>query len=134
MPYNIKVKKILNFFDKLEDKVRGKLAHYPILYGFIVGTGLVLFWRGVWHIADEINLSSVISISLGAGILLITGIFVAEFLGKQLIISGLEGEQQIEKKEEKEIRAEETQIQKLESTLERVEKKLDQIEKEMETK
>ena len=127
-------KKILNFFDKLEDKVRGKLSKYPILYGFIAGIGLVLFWRGVWHIADEVNIGSFISIALGAAILLVTGIFVSEFLGKQLIITGLEGEQELEKKEEKEIKTEETQIKKLENTLERLEEKIDRIEGEIEPK
>jgi len=128
------MKKIVDFFDKLENKVRAKLSHYPILYGFIVGIGVVLFWRGVWHIADEVNLGSVVSIVLGSIILLMTGIFVSEFLGKKLIISGIAGEKKIEEKEEKEIRTEETQIKKLENTLERVEKKLDQIEEEMEGK
>ena len=128
------LKNIVKFFDKLEDKVRGKLSRYPILYGFIVGIGLVLFWRGVWHIADDINLGSLISIIIGAITLLITGIFVSEFLGKKLIISGIVGEQKIEKKEEKEIETEETQIRNLQSTLRRVEEKLDHIDKEMEEK
>ncbi len=126
--------RILNFFDKLEDKVRAKLSHYPILYGFIAGIGLVLFWRGVWHIADEVNLGSFVSIVLGSVILLITGLFVSEFLGKKLIMTGLEGEQEIEKKEEKEIKTEETEIKKLEHTVERLEEKLDRIEGEIETK
>ena len=126
--------KILKFFDKLEDRVRGKLSEYPILYGFIAGVGLVLFWRGVWHIADEVNLGSFISIALGAAILLISGIFVSEFLGKQLIITEIEGEQKLEKKEEQEIKTEETQIRKLENTLERLEEKIDRIEEEIETK
>ena len=128
------IKNIVKFFDKLEDKVRGKLSQYPILYGFIVGIGLVLFWRGVWHIADDINLGSLISIIIGAITLLITGIFVSEFLGKKLIISGIVGEQKMEKKEEKEIETEETQIRNLQSTLKRVEEKLDHIDQEMEEK
>jgi len=128
------IKSIVKFFDKLEDKVRGKLSHYPILYGFVVGIGVVLFWRGIWHIADEINLSSVISIIIGSIILLLTGIFVSEFIGKKLIISGLVGEQELAEKEEVEIETEEAQIKNLQSTLSRVEKKLDNLEKEIEEK
>ena len=128
------IKIIVKFFDKLEDKVRGKLSHYPILYGFIVGTGVVLFWRGVWHIADEINLSSVVSIIIGSVVLLLTGIFVSEFIGKKLIISGLAGGQEMVEKEEGEIETEEAQIKNLQSTLSRVEKKLDNLEKEIEEK
>ena len=128
------IKIIVKFFDKLEDKVRGKLSLYPILYGFIVGTGVVLFWRGVWHIADEINLSSVVSIIIGSVVLLLTGIFVSEFIGKKLIISGLAGGQEMVEKEEGEIETEEAQIKNLQSTLSRVEKKLDNLEKEIEEK
>ena len=103
-------KKIVRFFDKLEDKIRGKLSHYPILYGFMGGIGIVLFWRGVWHIADDINISSIISILIGSILLLVTGVFVSAFIGNRLIISGLIGEKKLAEKEESEIEAEETQI------------------------
>ncbi|HYD92823.1 MAG TPA: hypothetical protein VEA37_15215, partial [Flavobacterium sp.] len=43
-----------NFFDKVEDHVRGWFSHRPILYGLAVGFGIVMFWRGVWHTADYI--------------------------------------------------------------------------------
>ena len=46
------MKSIIKFFDKIEDKIRGKLSHYPIFYAFIGGVGIVIFWRGVWHTAD----------------------------------------------------------------------------------
>ena len=83
------IKKIVQFFDKLEDKTRAKLSHTPIVYAFLGGIGVVLFWRGVWHIADDINLNSIISIIVGSIILLITGVFVSAFIGSRLIISGL---------------------------------------------
>ncbi len=135
------IKKIIEFFDKLENKIRRKLSHYPILYAFIGGIGVVLFWRGVWHTADDINLGSTISIIIGAVILLLTGIFVSEFIGKKLIISGLVGEKKIIKKEEAEIKTEETEIQteetqlkNLQSTLNRVERKISDLEEEIEGK
>jgi len=37
------MKKIIKFFDKLEDKVRRWFSHYPILYGIVGGIGTVLF-------------------------------------------------------------------------------------------
>jgi hypothetical protein len=128
------IKKIVYFFDKLEDKVRAKLSHYPILYAFIGGSGLVLFWRGVWHLADDYNLSSSISLVLGSVILLMTGVFVAEFIGNKLIISGLVGEKKLSEKEESEIETEENQIQNLQQTLNRLEKKLDHIDDDIENK
>ncbi|MEK7564486.1 MAG: hypothetical protein AAB510_02870 [Patescibacteria group bacterium] len=128
------INKILNFFDKLEDKVRGRLSHYPILYALIGGIGLVLFWRGVWHIADNVNMGAVISLIAGAGILLITGVFVYEFIGSRLILSGLAGEKKLAEKEEIEIQTEEAQIKNLQSAVSRIEKKLDHIDQELEGK
>ena len=124
------MRKITKFFDRLEDRIRGKLSHYPILYAFIGGTGVVLFWRGVWHIADEINIASGVSLILGTSILLFTGIFVTEFNVNRLIISGLVGEKKLEEKEVSEIETEETQIRNLQNTLARLEKKLDHIDEE----
>ena len=74
------VKRIIKFFDKLEDEVRGKLSRNPFLYALLGGIGVVLFWRGIWHIADDINLGSGISLIIGSVILLMTGVFVSEFI------------------------------------------------------
>ena len=128
------MKKISKYFDKLEDRVRGKLSHYPILYAFLGGIGIVLFWRGVWHIADDIRIGSVVSILVGSVILLITGVFVSTFIGNRLIISGLVGEKKLAEKEESEIRTEEAELQNLQSTLKRLEKKLDHIDEDIENK
>ncbi len=127
------IKKILKFFGRIEDKIRGKLSHYPILYAFIGGIGVVLFWRGIWHIADDINLASEVSFVVGAIILLVTGVFVSEFIGKKLIISGLIGEQKIEEKEESEIQTEEIQLKNLQNTLNKLEKKIDHMEDHLDT-
>ena len=128
------IKKVVKFFDKLEDKVRGKLSHYPIIYAFVGGIGIIIFWRGVWHFADDINISSIISIIIGSIILLMTGVFVSAFIGNRLIISGLIGEKKLSEKEELEIETEETQIKNLQNTLTRLEKKLDHIDKDIQKK
>ncbi|OGI47065.1 hypothetical protein A2121_00265 [Candidatus Nomurabacteria bacterium GWB1_40_6] len=126
------IKKTIKFFDKLEDKIRGKLSHYPIVYAFIGGIGVVLFWRGVWHTADNMNVGSVISLIIGSIMLLLTGIFVSAFVGSRLIISGLIGERKMEEKEEEELQTEEMQLKNLQNTLNRVEKKISELEEEVE--
>jgi len=127
-------KRILASFNKLEARIRGKLSHHPILYALIGGIGVILFWRGVWHFADENDVGSVISIIIGAVILLITGVFVSTFIGSRLIISGLVGEKKLSEKEEGEIETEESQIKNLQNTLSRLEKKLDHIDQDIEKK
>ncbi len=141
------IKKVVRFFDRLEDRVRGKLSHYPIVYAFIGGIGVVLFWRGVWHTADIashylINSPSILtshdmidgplSFIVGTIILLMTGIFVSAFVGNKLIISGLVGEKKLTEKQEDEIETEEDQIKNLQTTLHRLEQKLDHIDNDIE--
>ena len=110
--------------DKLEDKIRGWFSHYPIIYGFIGGIGVVLFWRGVWHTADWISAvlmdwrtgnSTVdlaafpdgpLSFIIGSVLLLLTGLFVSNFIGNEIIISGLRGEKKLAEKTEAEVKTE----------------------------
>jgi hypothetical protein len=122
------IKKIRKVVDKTEEQVRRRLSNYPFSYALIGGIGIVLFWRGIWHIADDINMASGISLVIGTIILVSTGIFVSEFIGKRLIISGLVGEKKITEKEEGEIETEESQIRNLQNTLNKLEKKLDHME------
>jgi uncharacterized protein YneF (UPF0154 family) len=128
------IKKIVKFFDKLEDKIRGKLSHYPIVYALIGGIGVVLFWRGVWHTADDFNVNSTISLVAGSVILLLTGVFVSAFIGKKLIISGLTKEEKLTEEEQKEILTEEIQIKNLQNTLKKVEEKLEHIDADIHKK
>ena len=122
------LKDIIKYFDNLEIRIRGKLSHYPVLYALVGGVGIVLFWRGVWHTADDMNMSSILSLLLGFIVLLVTGVFVAEFIGNKLIISGLVGEKKLSQKEEGEIETEESQLKNLQNTLNRVEKKLTELD------
>ncbi len=130
------------FFDRLEDKVRGRLSHHPIPYGIVGGIGIVLFWRGVWHSADylmllvrtnaglsttdlanEIWWDGPLSLVVGAIILLISGIFVSNFIGNEIIISGLRGEKKISEKTETEVRAEVRAIAKIKDDVNALAKK-----------
>ena len=126
------IKKIVRFFDKLEDRIRGRLSHYPIVYAFFGGIGVVLFWRGVWHTADDFGMASLSSLIIGTALLLLTGVFVSAFIGNRLIISGLSGEKKLEEKEQSEIESEETQIKNLQNAVSRLEKKLDHIDEDIE--
>ena len=138
-------KNIINFFDKLEDKTRSKLSRMPILYAFLGGIGIVLFWRGVWHTTDflteyilgeaEINLFNIVdgplSFVLGTAILLVTGVYVSAFIGNRLIITGLSGEKKLAEKTEEEIKSEEDMIISMKKTLTKVEGEIEKIEEEI---
>ncbi|MEQ1561098.1 MAG: hypothetical protein ABL899_00075 [Nitrospira sp.] len=128
------IKKTVYFFDRLEDRVRSRLSRSPILYAFLGGVGVVLFWRGIWHLADNVNMGAIVSVILGSIILLITGIFVSAFVGNRLIISGLSGDKKLAEKTVGEIETEEDQLQRMQKTLNRVENKIDEIENELDKK
>lgn len=91
---------IFNYFDKLEDKVRIRISRYPITFALIGGFAIVEFWRGVWQVTDYLFLkylhlpiegfwSNIISIVIGTGLLLITGLYVSLFISDSVIISGI---------------------------------------------
>lgn len=100
------MKRLFKFFDILEDDVRAWLAKRPILYGMIAGIGAVLFFRGIWHIADEIGMGSMTSLVLSLIILLVTGSFVAHFVSNEVILSGLKKEKKLIEKTEIEVASE----------------------------
>jgi len=143
-------KKIYKFFDKLEDKVRGKLSHKPIVYGFLGGVGIVLFWRGVWHTADYLSeliyysnsygpgsiafiearwWDGPLSLLIGSILLLITGLFVSSFIGNEIIISGLKGERKITEKTEEEIEQESELMKKTISQIKEIREHIEEIDK-----
>jgi len=88
---------IYKFFDKLEDKNRIFLSHYPILYAFLTGAGMILFWRGVWHTADAMPIleNSIVSIIVGTILLLFIGTFTSSYIGNEIIISGNKKEKKV---------------------------------------
>ncbi len=138
-------KHILDFFDKLEDKTRAKLSHFPIFYALIGGIGVVLFWRGVWHTTDfltmwlldkaEFTLFNIVdgplSFIVGTIVLLMTGVYVSAFIGNRLIITGLSGEKKLTEKTKEEIETEEDKINRMQKTLNRMEQKIEEIDSEI---
>lgn len=93
-------KKIYNFFDKFEDKNRNGLSRIPILYGFLTGIGIVLFWRGVWYVADSLFFmdSGWVSLLIGSFLLLAIGTLVSSFIGNEIIISGVKKQKTVVEK------------------------------------
>ncbi len=111
-------KSVRIFFDHAEDKIRGYLSHRPIWYAFVSGIGVVLFWRGVWHTADNYPfMTGPMSIIIGSLIMLFSGVFVAMFIGDHIIISGIKGEKKLIEKTEKELDKEEDRLISLEKKL-----------------
>lgn len=115
------LKRISQFFDKLEDNVRSRLSHHPIFYAFVGGVGVVLFWKGVWEAAEHFPaLYGVPSALLGLLLILPTGLFVSFFIGDNIILSGYKHEKKLVEKTEKELRAEIDQMKNLATRLEEI--------------
>ncbi|MEK7566208.1 MAG: hypothetical protein AAB494_00860 [Patescibacteria group bacterium] len=118
---------LFRFFDKLEDKIRGKLSHHPVIYAMIGSVGIILLWRGIWIIADNYNMSGLASIVLGTVILLATGLFVSFFVGDQVIISGIKEEKRIDEKTEEEIKKETEEIKEIKTELKEIGKDIEEL-------
>ena len=141
--------RIVRFFDRLEDRIRGWFSHWPILYGFVGGIGVVLFWRGVWHTADwasallmdwrtgqtTVSLSTFpdgpLSFVIGAILLLLTGLFVSSFIGNEIIMSGLRGEKKLTERTEQEVRTETGAIAEIRERVRTIDERLEAIEKKL---
>lgn len=111
-------KKLYKFFDKLEDKIRIKLTHSPIIYAFIGSVGIVSIWRGIWHISDSWGISGWGSLLLGVLITMLTGLFVSFFIGENIVISGLKKEKRIDEKTEEELGKEKTILLEMKKEIE----------------
>ena len=119
--------RIARFFDRLENRIRGFLSRYPIVYGFVAGVGIVSFWRGVWETSDLLKIPALASLLFGFLLLLAIGVLVTEFLGNRIIISGLRGEKKLEEKTLREIEDEEMFLANLKSKVDRIEKMVEKL-------
>ncbi len=140
-------KPIAKFFDKLEDKVRVSLSHRSIFYAFIGGAAHVIFWRGIWHTSDFIMTGDwhldvernflgwlfyePVTIVWTSAVMLMTGLFVATFIGERIILSGLKNEKKVTDRTEEEIKREEDKIEILNSKLNKVIRELDDIKSDV---
>lgn len=139
---------LMTIFRKAELIVLNYLSHYPKVYALIVGIGIVLFWRGVWHSADSIHMvidyaSSTSSTTLlsapwwdgplsffvGGMILYFSGAFTSSFIGNELILSGLRGEKKLNQKTESDLKEEVIEISDIKEELWVISGKLEMLEK-----
>ena len=93
-----------------------------MLYAFLGGVSTVLFWRGILHTGDILmNLGGIwgwifyepITIVWTSIILLMTGLFVSNFIGERIVISGLKKEKKVTDKTEEEVKREDDRIANL---------------------
>lgn len=131
---------IVGFFDRLEDKVRARLSHRSIIYALIGGAATVLFWRGVWHTADILMekggflgrmFYEPVTVIWTSLILLMTGLFVSNFIGERIIISGLKKEKKVTDKTVEEVREEDKDIERLEGKIDLMMKEIINLKNEL---
>ena len=126
------MKKILYFFDKLEDNIRAALSRRPVIYAFVGGTAIVLFWRGVWMVADTVPfLTGPVSIFISVAMLLAIGLFVSFFIGDTILISGLKKEKRLDEKVASEVKTELDILNDIQKRLNEIEKELKTLKEEM---
>ena len=113
------MKKIIHLFDRLEDKVRSRLSHHPIVYSVIGGIFVVLFWRSVWETADMLMRSypslalffyPPVQVVISTLALMLTGLMVSVFIGDRIILSGLRHEKKLEEQTEELVKEEEVSL------------------------
>lgn len=122
-----KVKRFMKFFNHIGVKLRHELSHWPVIYAFIGSIGVVLIWRGVWMIADDLGMSGFVSMLLGFFISISTGLFVSFFVGDKIIISGIKHEKRVDEKTEAEIKKEEVTLVEIEKDLRDIKEEIKDI-------
>lgn len=123
------VKRLMTFFDKLEDKIRIRLSHNPILYALVGAVGIILLWKGVWEMAELVPiLHGFGSVVAGVVILLLSGLLVSFFIGDNIILSGFKREKKLVEKTELDIlKAEQSQTREILTKLDHLEKDIKEI-------
>ncbi len=139
----------MNTHKRLKQRVQAYLSHKPMLYALIVGIGIVLFWRGVWHTADSVHSfidysylgqsidlainkwwDGPLSFVVGIFLLYTTGAFTSSFIGNELILSGLRGEKRLTEKAEMDLKSEINTIGEVKEELFEISNKLEKLERE----
>lgn len=122
------IAKWIKFFDRLEDKIRGHLSHYPIVYAFVGGVGVILFWRGVWHTADLFAfMTGPVSTVIGVVIMLLVGLFVSFFIGDSIIITGIKREKKLAERTELELETEKEELDQVREMVKEMGQEVDGI-------
>lgn len=105
--------------------LRAKLSRHPILYTFIGGVAIVLFWKGVWDTADLFPfLGGPVLILISSVVLLVTGLFISFFVGDRMILTNLASEERRVKKAEEAVETEEVTLEEVKSTLQHIDEEI----------
>lgn len=131
MLYYTNMEDTRSIFLNIEERARRYFERFPFTHAFLAGVGVILFWRGVWEIADIYRLDPILSIVIGVFILGAIGLFIQTFVGNAIIIKTVKKEINLEKKEVEEV----TQVEKIihaeEITLAHLAHKIDQLEEKI---
>jgi hypothetical protein len=101
------MKKLIKFFDVLEDKIRARLSRHPLVYGLVSGVGIVMFYRGLWMVFDEYPfMTGWVTLIIATVILLLSGVFVSQFVSNHIILSGIKKEKKLVEQVGQEVKAE----------------------------
>ncbi len=140
------LQKLIQFFTKIEIQNRAFLSRHKFTYALIGGAGVILYWRGVWLTADIIYRTGLHNINelwgwllsvffsgpgslfLGIVILSLTGLLIQEFIGNDIIISGIKKEKKIIDKTEDKILREIQEEQKNKELLKEIDSHLHNLE------
>lgn len=123
------LKKVVTYFDKLEDRIRYRLSRKPIIYAIIGAVGVALLWKGVDDIALQFGVNGPFALGLGLVMMLATGLLVSFFIGDGIIISGLNKEKKLVDKTELEIVEEQAKMDKIARELRHIERDLEDLKK-----
>lgn len=119
---------VTNIFLQIEERARTYFERIPFVHAFLGGVGVVLFWRGVWEIADRMRIDPIASIVIGSLLLGAIGLFLHTFVGNAIIIKNVEKDKRMTKKAEHEIASVEKDVKKEEVTLDQLSAKIDRLE------
>lgn len=128
-------RKIIKYFDKLEDRARARLSHHPVLYSLIGATALILFWEGVSILVSFVPFLNTVTggfvlMFTSLGVALLVGIFVSFFVGDTIILSGINKEKKLVEKEESELLEESKMMEEMSKKV----KEIDNIVKDLQSK
>jgi len=132
----MKFKRIVRFFDVLEDMIRARLSKYPIFYSILGSFGVVLFWRGVWETADIISQTNIfwayfffppVQVVICAIILLMTGLMVSTFIGHRILLSGLRHEKKLEEQTDELVKEEVITLAHIRAEIRELKKEIQEI-------
>jgi hypothetical protein len=122
------MKYVTNIFLRIEERARTYFERVPFLHAFLGGVGVVLFWRGIWELADRIQIDPIVSIVVGSLLLGAIGLFLHTFVGNAIIIKNVEKDKRMTTRAEHEIAAVEKDIKQEGATIDQLSAKIDQLE------